>query len=379
MAVLNTTTYNSSASGIPFLAIHGIQGYSKRWARFSSSFPERPVIGVDLRGHGHSTFNAPWSLTQHLNDLVETIAAHPVLSERQFDLIGHSFGGFLSLWLCSRLASKVRAIVLLDPAFMIPGERAAETAKGYLTVATFGSKEEATKSRMLSLNPAYLLRERYMSERQEILRSHPDIDDEVRDHLETVTVDGVVRYKFRWSAPAVICAISEVCSGLPDLGNDPRPKVLLLGAAKASYVKPPQIEAIKSFAGAEKVTVEMLECGHSMTSEMLDNQSCLEHSTIQESRIVLCWARRTAAGHKQNAFVSLLEFIGAERHPTGKVLELWEVLWAAPGKLTDEVTEIEPAYFRQRAAGILEDVPSFKAGRDHRKGSLPMNSKIPHT
>ncbi|KAI8808416.1 hypothetical protein BJ742DRAFT_808572 [Cladochytrium replicatum] len=104
---------------------------------------------------------------------------------------------------------------------------------------------------------------------------------------------------------------------------------------------------------------------------------------------------------KQNVFVSLLEFLGAERHPTEKVLQLWEVLWAAPGKLTDELMLEQSVSFRQRVASILEEslellglsktvvshlvkqglelsAKNFKAGRNVQKRPLPMSLKIPH-
>ncbi|KAI8799921.1 Alpha/Beta hydrolase protein [Cladochytrium replicatum] len=271
--VLNTTVYNSSAPGIPLLAIHGVQGHSKRWARFASRFENRVIIAVDLRGHGHSTFNAPWSLTQHLNDLVATVAAQPHLAGGQFDVIGHSFGGFLSLWLCSRLASRIRSLVLLDPAFLFTGEFAAEYAQPYVSGTTFGTREDATKSRMLALESGYRVREGYMTEQNHILRLHPDVEDDVRENLEEFTVDGVTRYRFRWSPAAVICALSELCTGLPDLAPSDRPKVLLLAATKAEFVKEPQIEALKNFAGAENLRIETLECGHMVTWEKL-SETC---------------------------------------------------------------------------------------------------------
>ncbi|KAI8802734.1 Alpha/Beta hydrolase protein [Cladochytrium replicatum] len=267
--VLDSTVYNSSAAGIPLLAIHGVQGHSKRWARFASSFGNRPIVAVDLRGHGHSTFYAPWSLTQHLNDLVATVGTHPHLAGGQFDVIGHSFGGLLSLWLCSRLATRIRSLVLLDPAFLLSGEGAAEIAQAYLGGGTFGTKEAATKSRMMALDPVYRVREGYMTEQHDILRLHPDVEDDVRDNMEEFTVDGETKYMFRWSPAAVICAFSEMCSGLPELACSDRPKVLLLPASKAVYVKEPQIEAIRTFAGEENVRVEILECGHMVMWEKL--------------------------------------------------------------------------------------------------------------
>ncbi|KAI8807796.1 Alpha/Beta hydrolase protein [Cladochytrium replicatum] len=270
MTILNSRTFNESASGIPILAIHCLEGHSKRWSRFAAHFHTRPVIAVDLRGHGHSTFNAPWSLNQHLSDLVETIAAYPKLSGGQFDAIGHSFGGFLSIWLYSRVGSKIRSLVLVDPVFLLSGERVETTVVQYLGDTTFGSREEAMKSMMSALDQDYLVREGYMTEQMEMLRVHPDVEDELRDHLETLGIlDSVTRERFRWSPAMAVCAFSEMCSGLPDLRDEIRPRVLLFVATKGNYVQSPQIEAIKTFAGDGNVTVETLECGHLMLWEKL--------------------------------------------------------------------------------------------------------------
>ena len=49
---------------------------------------------VDLRGHGRSTSDGPWSIAQHVTDLLDTMDAHGLAS---VDVLGHSYGGAIAL------------------------------------------------------------------------------------------------------------------------------------------------------------------------------------------------------------------------------------------------------------------------------------------
>ncbi|KAJ1545125.1 hypothetical protein HK405_008119, partial [Cladochytrium tenue] len=85
----------SSPSGV-LLALHGIQGHSGRWRDLATRLV-RPVVAVDLRGHGRSTWDCPWSLAQHVRDVLETIDALGIAEGgRKIHVLGHSFGGLLA-------------------------------------------------------------------------------------------------------------------------------------------------------------------------------------------------------------------------------------------------------------------------------------------
>lgn len=71
------------------------------------------IVAPDLRGHGRSTYEAPWTFATHVDDLVETVDA---LGIEHADWVGHSFGGRLVLELAARRPERVRRAVLLDPA-----------------------------------------------------------------------------------------------------------------------------------------------------------------------------------------------------------------------------------------------------------------------
>ena len=75
MSVLNVHELGDPA-GPPLLAIHGVRAHGRRFRRLAEeAWPERRTIAVDLRGHGRSTYDAPWSIEQHVADLIETLDA----------------------------------------------------------------------------------------------------------------------------------------------------------------------------------------------------------------------------------------------------------------------------------------------------------------
>ena len=103
------------ADAPPLVCLHGVTGHGERFKqlaedRWAASFR---VIAPDLRGHGQSGWEPPWTFSTHVADLIETIDA---LGIEQADWVGHSFGGRLVLELAAAHPERVRSAVLLDPA-----------------------------------------------------------------------------------------------------------------------------------------------------------------------------------------------------------------------------------------------------------------------
>ena len=75
MAVLHTHLFGDPG-GAPVLAVHGITAHGRRFRRLAEeAWPDRRTLAVDLRGHGRSTADGPWSIPQHVADLIETADA----------------------------------------------------------------------------------------------------------------------------------------------------------------------------------------------------------------------------------------------------------------------------------------------------------------
>lgn len=75
------------------------------------------VLGVDLRGHGGSGSEPPWSTETHVRDVIETLGEHGV--ERTL-LIGHSFGGRVAATLAAADPERTRGLALLETPHQVP-------------------------------------------------------------------------------------------------------------------------------------------------------------------------------------------------------------------------------------------------------------------
>ena len=64
MAVLNVHHFGDP-DGEPLLAVHGITAHGRRFRRLAEeALPQRRTVAVDLRGHGRSVYDGPWSIPQ---------------------------------------------------------------------------------------------------------------------------------------------------------------------------------------------------------------------------------------------------------------------------------------------------------------------------
>ena len=175
------------------VCLHGVTAHGLRFRRLAEerlagSFR---VLAPDLRGHGHSDPEPPWTFDTFVADLLETLDGAGVSSAAW---VGHSFGGRLALETAATAPERVERIALLDPAFHILPHIAldrAETAGG-----TFASPEEALAAR---------------------LESDPDsprefVEEDVDQHLERVS-DG--RYRFRYCRSTVASVFGELATQPP--------------------------------------------------------------------------------------------------------------------------------------------------------------------
>ena len=112
--------------GEPLVCLHGVTGYAGVYQRLAEErWSERRVLAFDLRGHGSSGWEPPWTFATHVADLAETLAA---LGLSAADWVGHSFGGRLVLELASAHPQLVKRAALLDPAIQLLPEIALAVA-----------------------------------------------------------------------------------------------------------------------------------------------------------------------------------------------------------------------------------------------------------
>jgi lipase len=194
LAVLHTSTWNDPA-GEPVVCVHGVTAHSGRFRDLAGGLESRRVVAVDLRGHGRSTWEAPWTAETHLADLAETADALGIGSATW---VGHSYGGRLVAALSASRPALVERAVLLDPAMHIDPAVATERAGLLLGDLSFGSPGEAIDARLgdgtLFTTPRAVLQE------------------EADAHL-VHSPDG--RWRWRYSPAAVIAAWSEMATPAP--------------------------------------------------------------------------------------------------------------------------------------------------------------------
>lgn len=184
------------AAGAPALVcLHGVFGHGRRFRklaeeRLASRFR---VIAPDLRGHGRSEWEPPWTLEAHLEDLLETL--HRLGAEPKIWL-GHSFGGRLVIEAAAR--GLVERAVLLEPVVWVPPPLALEHAERARPDESFADTDEAIARR---IDASALMRTP-----RELL------DEEMAEHLVRGE-DGRLRYRVCRSA--VVTAFSEMARQAP--------------------------------------------------------------------------------------------------------------------------------------------------------------------
>lgn len=99
----------------PILALHGIGAHGMRFVGLAAHLPEASIVAPDLRGHGRSPKHGPWTVEQHVRDVMPLLRR---LGPRTI-VLGHSYGGLIA-WELGRAAhDQLAALVLVDPAINI--------------------------------------------------------------------------------------------------------------------------------------------------------------------------------------------------------------------------------------------------------------------
>jgi len=130
----------------PLICLHGVTGHGERFRRLAEEHWAKRfhVIAPDLRGHGRSGWEPPWTYPTFVADLVETADA---LGVGAADWVGHSFGGRLVLELAAAHPERVRRTVLLDPAIHVLPHIALQNAEHQRADPVYASLEEYADGR----------------------------------------------------------------------------------------------------------------------------------------------------------------------------------------------------------------------------------------
>jgi len=122
------TRSTGSAGAEPVVCVHGIGQHGGIFASLGRRLAAagHRVTAIDLRGHGDSGQEPPWSLATHVDDLLETFEAEGIGTAA---VVGHSFGAAVGAALAARAPRRVTRLALLDPGFGLPPEHALKSAE----------------------------------------------------------------------------------------------------------------------------------------------------------------------------------------------------------------------------------------------------------
>jgi lipase len=192
------------------------------------------VRAPDLRGHGRSGWDEPWTIAQHVEDVLETVTEPATW-------IGHSFGGRLTVEVTARRPELVERSVLLDPALWVPPVEAESAAQYELSKGPWASVEEALVARTATVEhtPRELL------------------EEEMRDHL-VQQPDG--SWFYRYSREAVAAAYREMVR-FPPPWEALQVPTLLVVADHAKLVNAAELERYRRALG-DLLEVAVVPGGH---------------------------------------------------------------------------------------------------------------------
>ena len=104
-----------AGSGAPIVLIHGFAADSPGWAPLERYLPVRPLIRIDLPGHGKSPRRRISGFADLSRMLVDAFD-DAIRDAGSVHLVGHSLGGALALALADIRAPRVASLTLIAPA-----------------------------------------------------------------------------------------------------------------------------------------------------------------------------------------------------------------------------------------------------------------------
>jgi lipase len=227
------------------VCVHGVTQHGRIFDRLARRLVAcgKSVLAVDLRGHGDSGREPPWSVDTHVGDLLETLDAARL---ERVSWVGHSFGGRLVAEIAARVPERAERIALLDPGLQVPADRALRSAEIDRLDWSFATVDGA-------LN-AILSSDSIVAAPREVVAEY------VRDDVSKGP-DG--RFRFSFCPSASVVAWSEMTLPAPPIVRLP---TLVVRAAVALF-DAGALEARYREALGELLTVTTVPNGHNVLWE----------------------------------------------------------------------------------------------------------------
>ena len=104
-------------AGTPVICLHGVWDWWRYWRPLvpagPGSFAGRPLVMIDLRGHGESSKpESGYTRADYAEDVVAFISEQ---GYERVTLVGHSLGSMTALLVAAQMPERVESLVLEDP------------------------------------------------------------------------------------------------------------------------------------------------------------------------------------------------------------------------------------------------------------------------
>jgi lipase len=220
----------------PVVCLHGVNAHGRRFRKLAEErlAARFRVLAPDLRGHGYSDWEPPWTIATHAHDVLETLDdAHVPRAV----FVGHSFGGRLTVELAALAPDRIERAVLLDPALQVLPHVGLDFAERERADNSYESPQQAIEARLEGGSPT----------------PRSFLEEEMAEHL-VQGADG--RFRFRYCQSTVVSLYGELCTPPPP-PESLRCPTLLLYAPAFGLVRHEQVEAYQAALGdrLELVTV----------------------------------------------------------------------------------------------------------------------------
>ena len=246
----------------PVVCLHGVNAHGRRFRKLAEERLAKRfrMLAPDLRGHGSSEWEPPWTIATHAHDVLETLDDAGV---RSAQWIGHSFGGRLLLELAALAPERVERAALLDPAIQLLPHVGFDFAERERADRAYDSAEDAIRQRLESGGPT----------------PREFLQEEMREHL-VEHADGKLR--FRYCQAAVVAMYAELCTP-PPAPETLRMPSLLVHAGEFGLVREDQLDEFeRALAGSLKI-VEV-PGGHMVYWDAYDETADALDAFLQDAR-----------------------------------------------------------------------------------------------
>lgn len=109
---LSFEAFNPEHDGVPLIILHGFFAAARNWRSLAKRWSlQRPVYALDLRNHGASPHHPQMDYPSMADDVLAFMDCQRFA---QADLLGHSMGGKIAMWLALNQPQRVRQLVIAD-------------------------------------------------------------------------------------------------------------------------------------------------------------------------------------------------------------------------------------------------------------------------